>query len=99
MSGEFGRVVKLCARASSGALFNDADKKSKPEDRDYSSSIVIRDEEFGWAKKFARRYRLRRKNIIPNRNPAAAASEIAERGCRSIELFSASPSEEDASRT
>lgn len=41
----------------------------------------------------------RRKNIIPNRKPAAAASEIAVKGCRSIEVLSVSPSEEDASRT
>lgn len=41
----------------------------------------------------------RRKNIIPNRKPAATASEIAVKGCRSIEVLSASPSEEDASRT
>ena len=41
----------------------------------------------------------RRKNIIPNRKPAATAREIAVKGCRSIEVLSASPREEDASRT
>jgi hypothetical protein len=50
MSGEFGRVVRAVREGKqnqlSGALFNGADKKSKPEDRDYSSSIVIRGEEF-----------------------------------------------------
>jgi hypothetical protein len=50
MSGEFGRVVRAVREGKqnqlSDALFNGADKKSKPEDRDYSSSIVIRGEEF-----------------------------------------------------
>jgi hypothetical protein len=41
----------------------------------------------------------RRKNIIPHRKPAATASAIAVKGCRSIEVLSASPREEDASRT